>query len=238
MVSENPTVSLHAGYEVGGQFIDAYLARPEGKTGLPGVVLISGMFGLNWYQRQITRRFGEAGFVALSPDLFDGVIAPDRGTALRSKNSLDLGSAVEWISGAADFLHSLPWVEDQQSIGVVGFCLGGGLALLSLARSNAFGAGVIYYHSVFPDASEITKIDSPILAHFGTNDHTTPEEEIAAFRSQLEASGKRIEIEMYDGMGHGFVNTMADASPRRDKAANASLAKTFQFLHTELAAVK
>ena len=232
---DHPTVSLHAGYDVNGHFVDGYVARPEGAEPRPGVVLISGMFGLNWNQRQITRRFGEAGFVALSLDLLDGDIPPDIPTALRGKNSLDLGRAVEWIAGGADFLHSLPWVGPEQQVGVVGFCLGGGLVLLTLARSDAFGAGVVYYQSVFPDASEIARITSPILAHYGTADHGTSQEEIDAFTAQMDANELRYEIEYYEGMGHGFVNTSSDRSATAKKAAETSLERTFAFLNRELA---
>ena len=83
-------VSLHAGYDNEERFVDGYVARPAAAGVRPAVVLISGMSGLNWFQRQITRTFAEAGFVTLSPDLFDGARPEGRTPALLQKNSLEL----------------------------------------------------------------------------------------------------------------------------------------------------
>ena len=66
--SEDRILSMHSGYEADGVYTDGFLARPATGTGLPGVVLLSGMGGLTWIQREITRRYARAGFVALSPD--------------------------------------------------------------------------------------------------------------------------------------------------------------------------
>ena len=79
-------VSLHAGYENEGRLVDGYVARPAALGARPAVVLISGMSGLNWFQRQITRTFAEAGFGTLSPDLFDGAHPKGRAQALMQKN--------------------------------------------------------------------------------------------------------------------------------------------------------
>ena len=83
-------VSLHAGYDYRGRTVDGYLARPVAPGTYPGLVLISGMSGLNAFQREMTRVFARAGFVTLSPDLFDGYQAPDHATQLLAKNSLDV----------------------------------------------------------------------------------------------------------------------------------------------------
>ena len=61
-------ISLHAGYPAGADFVDGYLARPADGLPRPGVVLLSGMYGLSWTQRELTRLYARAGFVALSPD--------------------------------------------------------------------------------------------------------------------------------------------------------------------------
>ena len=228
-------LSLHAGYEAGGDFVDGYVARPATPGPHPGLVVISGMGGLNWFQREITRAFARGGFVAASPDLFDGALPQGRATQLLYKNSLDVDRTVAHLVGGVDFLHSLPWVADDSPIGVVGFCLGGGLTLLSLARSNAFGAGVVYYHSLFPDPEELANITAPMMCHYGTADHTTPIEEIEAFRASLDRLRKEYELFMYEGVGHSFLNPAQDSSARREEAAALSLERTFAFFHERLA---
>src|SRR5712692_7900620 len=104
-------VSLHCGYRSpNGEYVDGFIARPVDGKPRPGVVLLSGMFGLAWTQREITRLYARAGFVALSPDFLGGQRPENREAALYVKNSLDVNRAVEQIAAGADFLHSLPWV--------------------------------------------------------------------------------------------------------------------------------
>ena len=228
-------ISLHAGYNAKDGFTNGFLARPAGNERRPAVVLLSAMWGLNWMQRELTRDVARAGFVALSPDLLHGQLPKDRVTALLAKTSLDVDQAVENIVVACRYLRKLPWVGAQGKLGVIGFCLGGGLALLALARTREFHAGVIYHHSLFPDPEELRGISCKILGHYGTDDDSTPREEVEAFRKTLQRFGKKHEIVFYKGMGHGFVDSplLKDSEERR-RAASASLARTYKFFREEL----
>ena len=229
-------IASHAGYDSKDSFINGYLARPVVNERRPGIVLLSAMWGLSWTQKEITRNFARAGFVALSPDLLNGQLPKDRASALLAKTSLDIDRSVNEIVSAAHYLRKLPWVGDQARLGVVGFCLGGGLALLALARTREFQAGVIYHHSLFPDAEELRGISCKILGHYGTADDTTPREEVESFRETLKTYGKKHEIIYYKGMKHGFVDSpLLKDSPERRKASDRSLTRTYQFLRDELA---
>ena len=138
-------VSLHAGYETNGVYTDAFVARPADGEPRPGMVLLSGMHGLSRRQREITRYYARAGFVAVSPDYMAGQKPEGRVEALKAKNALDVNACVEQLAGAADFIRGLPWVGAKGKVGIMGFCLGGGLALLAMARTKAFQAGVVYH---------------------------------------------------------------------------------------------
>ena len=188
-------VSLHAGYDTNGVYTDAFLARPaDAKGPRPGVVLLSGMHGMTFTQREITRRYARAGFVALSPDYLGGQAPDAHDAALHAKNSLDVGPTVAALAGGAAFLRSLPWVGAESKVGIMGFCLGGGLALLACARTKAFDAGVIYHHSLFPDPRELAGIACPLQGHYGTDDHSTPREEVGlhAIGELVDRVGQRL----------------------------------------------
>jgi carboxymethylenebutenolidase len=233
-VTDEKIVSLHAGYSNEGRMVDAFLSRPQTRGPHPAVVVISGMGGLNWFQREITRSFARAGFVSLAPDLFDGYQAPDHATQLLAKNSLDVDRTVGNLAAGTEYLRALPWVDTTAPVGVIGFCLGGGLALYCLGRTSAFGAGVIYYHSMFPDPSELEGIQAKMLCHYGTLDKSTPREEVEAFRETLDGYGKEFEIVYHEGVGHAFLSPNQDTSAIRANAAAASLEQSFAFLHAEL----
>ncbi len=230
-------ISLHAGYETGGVYTDGFLARPAvGQTG-PGVVLLSGMGGLTWTQREITRLFARAGFIALSPDFMGGQTPPNRTAGLFAKNSLDVKASVQAIAGGAGFLRSLPWVETTGKVGILGFCLGGGLALLAAGRTDAFQAGVIYHQSLFPDMRELEGITCKLQCHYGTEDHSTPKNEVEAYIKALDRLDKSYELHWYEGEGHSFAQITPDADVPKSQRAAADLSyqRSFEFLHAELA---
>ena len=234
-------VSLHAGYETARNetesvYTNAFLARPVDGKPRPGVVLLSGMGGLTWTQREITRRYARAGFVALSPDYMGGQLPANRAEGLQAKNSLDVTAAVEELAGGARFLRGLPWVGPEGKVGIMGFCLGGGLVLLAAARTDAFQAGIVYHQSLFPDVRELEGIDCQLQCHYGTEDHSTPREEVEAFSRALDRLGKTYELHWYEGMGHSFAQITPDADVPADQgqASDLSYERSFEFLRRQL----
>ncbi len=237
MGGESLIVSLHAGYETAnGEYVNGYVARPVASGPHPGVVLLSGMHGLSWTQREITRVYARAGFVALSPDFMDGQLPHGRTEALLAKNSLDVSRAVEEIAAGADFLRSLPWVPSDGRVGIMGFCLGGGLALLAVARTRKFQAAVVYHQSLFPDPRELETIACRLQCHYGTEDESTPKAEVEAFTRALDRYGIDYEVHWYSGMGHSFAQIAPDAEvpPERRTATELSQDRAFEFLWREL----
>ena len=151
------------------------------------------------------RRFAQEGFVCLSPDLFHGKTFHMPEDCALQKTSLAIPRAVEKVVDSVAYLRKLPWVGKNR-VAVLGFCMGGGLALYALAQSRVFAAGVIYYQSLFPDPEDLKTVSAPLLCHYGTDDPGTTKTEIDMFRDTLERHKKRYEIEMYEGAGHAFLN--------------------------------
>jgi len=142
-------VSMHAAYRSGKEVVDGFLSRPSAGGARDAIVLIHGYRGLDDGQRAVTRRFAKEGFVCLSPDLFHGrLYNTPEGCAL-AKTSLDIPKAVEKICDSVSYLRRLPYVGNRK-VAVLGFCMGGGLALYALAKSKRFAAGVIYAAGSFP----------------------------------------------------------------------------------------
>jgi carboxymethylenebutenolidase len=226
-------VSMHAAYKSGKEIVDGFLARPNVNAPGSAIVLIHGYRGVDDGQRAVTRRFAKEGFVALSPDLFHGKIYSTPESCALAKTSLDVSRAVEKVGDSVAYLRRLPWVG-KKKIALMGFCMGGGLALYALAKSRAFAAGVIYYQSLFPDPDELRGIRAPLQCHYGTEDANTTAAEIEMFRAALDRYGKKYEIHMYDGAGHAFLNNPQGRSEANRRAADESVAKTTKWLKKEL----
>jgi dienelactone hydrolase len=115
-----------------------------------------------------------------------------------AKTSLAIPRAVEKIIDSVPYLRKLPWVG-KKNVAMLGFCMGGGLALYAVAQSRAFAGGVIYYQSLFPDPEDLKSISAPLLCHHGTDDPATTKTEIDLFRQALDKYKKKFSIEMYKG---------------------------------------
>ena len=226
-------VSMHAAYKSGKDVVDGFLSRPTAGDPRAAVVLIHGYRGLDDGQRAVTRRFAQEGFVCLSPDLFHGKTFHTLEDCALQKTSLDISRAVEKVVDAVPYLRKLPWVG-KKKVAVLGFCMGGGLALYALAQSRAFAAGVIYYQSLFPDPEDLKTIMAPLLCHYGTDDPGTTKAEIDMFRETLERHKKRYEIEMYEGAGHAFLNNPSSRNEANREAAVKSVTRTTKWLKKQL----
>lgn len=222
-------VSMHAAYRSGKEVVDGFLARPNINEARDAIVLIHGYRGLDDGQRAVTRRFAKEGFVCLSPDLFHGRLYTTPEACAFAKTSLDIPRAVEKVCDSIAYLRRLPFVG-KRKVAVLGFCMGGGLALYTLAKSRGFDAGVIYYQSLFPDPEELKGIRAPLLCHCGTEDHNTTKAEIEIFRGALDRYRKKYEIHMYKGAGHAFLNNPSGKNEADRKAAEESVAKTCKWL--------
>lgn len=226
-------VSMHAAYRSGREVVDGFLSRPTAGEPRAAIVLIHGYRGLDDGQRAVTRRFAQEGFVCLSPDLFHGKTFHTLEECALQKTSLDIPRAVEKVVDSVPYLRKLPWVG-KKNVAVLGFCMGGGLALYALAQSRVFGAGVIYYQSLFPDPEDIKTITAPLLCHYGTDDPGTTKAEIDMFRETLERHKKKYEIEMYEGAGHAFLNNPSSKNAANREAAAKSVTRTTKWLKKQL----
>ena len=124
-----------------GHTANGYLAKPEG--GGPALIVIQEWWGLNDNIKHIADRFAQAGFVALAPDLYHGEVTSAPDEAKRLAMNLQLKQAAKDMSGAVDFVlkHA-----STKSVGVIGFCMGGGLALaLAAQRPDAIKAAAPFY---------------------------------------------------------------------------------------------
>ena len=220
---------MHAAHRSGKDVVDGFLSRPIAGGERSAIVLVHGYRGLDDGQRAVTRRFAQERFVCLSPDLFHGKTYHTLEDCALKKTSLDIPRAVNHIVDSVPYLHKLPWVG-KKKVAVLGFCMGGGLALYALAQSKAFAAGVIYYQSMFPDPDDLKSIAAPMLCHYGTDDPGTTRTEIDMFRASLDRHKKKYQIEMYPGAGHAFLNNPSSKSDANRDAADKSDATTAKWL--------
>jgi carboxymethylenebutenolidase len=211
-----------------------YLALPGSGRG-PGVIVIQEWWGLVPHIEDVCDRFAAVGFVALAPDLFHGQTTTEPDEAGKLMMTLNLEQAGKDMGGAVNFLQGHEAVSSQQ-VGVVGFCMGGGLALLlAVQRPDAIGAcapfyGVIPWESAEPDWSRLA---APVRGHFASEDGFFGPEKVRELEAKLQALGKDVRFDIHEGVDHAFFN---DTRPEVYNAEHSKQAwdQTIAFLRETL----
>lgn len=193
-------------FEVHGQNKSGYLALPSGDGPWPGVVVIQEWWGLDAHIKSIADRFAATGFAAIAPDLYDGKIAAEPNEAQKLRMALVWDDALAVIQGAINYLLTSNQVAPQQ-VGMVGFCMGGGLTWHSAAKLSNVGAAVPFYGGG-PELSdaEVARIKAPVLAIFGELDQGVSPEVAHKREAQMVKAGVSQETIIYPNAHHAFFN--------------------------------
>lgn len=219
------------GFAGPGGVASGYLARPAAGAA-PGVVVIQEWWGLVEHIRDVCDRFAAEGFVALAPDLYHGVTTREPDEAAKQMMNLRLDEAAAEIGAAARHLLESGSASGGR-VGIVGFCMGGGLALHAAVQDPQIAACVSFY-GVGPgrDSLRPSRSKLAVLGHWGERDHSYDRASIAGLEEQLAAAGISVESHWYDA-DHAFFN---DTRPEVHDAASAGQAweRTLAFLRTHL----
>ncbi len=191
-----------------------YLAAPDGDGPHPGVVVIHEAYGLNDNIKDITRRFAEAGYVALAVDMFS-----DRNRAIcmaRYMTGMLVGSVnrygIDDLKSALTYLMKNPTV-DAGRVGAIGFCMGGGFAIAWACTDSRLKA-IAPFYGANPKPLEVVSRLCPVVGSYPEKDLTAGGGR--ALDQALQSHGITRDIKIYPGARHSFFN---DTGRSYDKAA-------------------
>lgn len=179
-----------------------YLAGTEG----PGIVVIQEWWGLVEHIKDVCDRFAAEGFVALAPDLYKGKATEEPDEAAKAMMALRLDEAAKDMSGAVDELRRR---TGRDSVGVIGFCMGGGLALvLATERPDAVKAVVPAYGAIpWPDVRpDYSRLEGAVEGHYAELDEWASPALARALEAELRELGKEVTMTVHPGAEHAFFN--------------------------------
>ena len=231
-MSETATISTLEG---DGEFA-AYCARPAGEP-RAAVVVIQEIFGVNAGIRRKCDRLAEDGYLALAPDLFwrlepDVELDPD--IDAQFQRALGLMGRFDQDQGVEDIEATIRHARRHLGIakvGAVGYCLGGRLAYMVAARTDADASVGYYAVGIDNLLREKHAIANPLLLHIAGNDGFVPLPVQEAMHEGLDDHPK-VKLYDYPGEDHGFATEMG----RRRNDAGAELAdrRTMEFFAEHL----
>jgi carboxymethylenebutenolidase len=232
-----------------GEFIDlvkdgdtsmrAYKALPASGRG-PVVVMLQEIFGVNAAMRSVADDLAAEGFVALVPDMFwriqPGIELGYDDAGLQQARAawgqFDLEKGV--ADAAAAIAAGRKLAEGTGKVAVLGFCLGGQVAVKAAARDGAVDAVVSFYGVRLNESlDEIAGLSCPTLFHFGDADSHIPAETRDAI-GKVAADKPGMEMHVYPGAGHGFYNAFRPAGFDA-KGHEQSRTRSLDVLHKALA---
>ncbi len=205
-------------FEASGRTVAGYLALPA-EAG-PGLLVIQEFWGLVPHIKDVADRFAAAGFVALAPDLYEGVTYDHPDEARRRVMELNVDRAADDLSGAVDLL-----LEHERTrgpaVGVVGFCLGGGLAVFLASQRPEVAAVVNFYGLLRGVQPDVSRIRGAVLGHFASRDVHIPAEAHEELLRRLREAGVPAEHHVYEA-DHAFFNETRPPTRRRRRASPGS----------------
>ena len=202
--------------KIDGQDVPVYASQPEGKTGLPVILVISEIFGVHEHIADMARRFAKQGYLALAPDLF-----VRQGDATKAPSMPELMKNIVGKTPDAQVMSDLDaivaWARqnggDTARLGITGFCWGGRITWLYAAHNPAVKAGVAWYGRLVGESTAITPqhpvdiapaLKAPVLGLYGAKDTGISQESIATMKAALAKGSSKSEFVVYPDSGHAF----------------------------------
>ena len=224
----------HIKFSADGKSGSGYIAIPESGTG-PAIIVIQEWWGLVGHITDIVDRFAAAGFVALAPDLYHGQAASEPDEAKKLMMELEIPLAGEEIVSAAKYLLSMKNTTSEH-VGVVGFCMGGSLAIWSATLSDLITATVGFYPGSSWERHApqwAAYADKECLIHCAEGDGTSAAAGIQEALTEINGAGGKATAFDYPGTQHAFFNN--DRAQVYDEVpAKLAWARTINFFAQKL----
>ena len=217
-------------FTVDGTQVHAYRAAPQGRSGLPVVLVVSEIFGVHEYIADVCRRLAHAGYLAIAPELFARQGDPGAYGEV-AKLMSEIIAKVPDAQVMADLDGAVRWAGahggDLQKVAITGFCWGGRITWLYAAHGPV-KVGVAWYGRLVGQASALTPkqpvdvapiLKAPVLGLYGEKDGGIPLDTVDKMKAALGAgspAAKGSEFVVYPDAPHAF---HADYRPSYRKEA-------------------
>ena len=221
-------------YEADGFKVPAFYAAPAGKKNPPVILVVQEIFGVHEYIADTARRFAQAGYLAIAPELYARQGDPRQYEMARLMS--EVVSKVPDAQVMADLDGAVKWAGanggDLRKVGITGFCWGGRITWLYAEQSRHVKAGVAWYGRLVGSSSALTpkhpqdlaaSLKAPVLGLYGGQDGGIPlttinqmKDALAEAGSQGNAAARASEFVVYPQAPHAF---HADYRPSYRKEA-------------------
>jgi carboxymethylenebutenolidase len=204
---------------------------PQEKGTYPGLVVLHEAWGLNVQIKNVAHRLACEGYAVIVPNLYGrqgGMVTADADVASTLAQRAKESDLLQDINSCCEFLNTRDMVK-RNLHGVIGFGMGGSLAILFACRRKRLRAAVAYYADVTTPLTVLKELFCPILYHRAGADPTVTDEQIERLIQGGREAGKNIDIQTYTDAPHAFCDESRKEQFRAE-AARRSWESTITFL--------
>ena len=183
---------------------DGYLTVPDGDAKVPGIVVVTSIFGVDDEMKELMDAFAADGFAVSVPDIFWRVMPGPTADFEKARGRMadfDFDQGMLDLEDAINDTRAQPRCNGK--VAVLGFCFGGRYAHLSAARFGVDAAGSYHGAGIGLHLDETANVICPVSFHFGESDPVVPMDEVDRIR-EAYAGRDDAEIGVYDGAAHNF----------------------------------
>lgn len=220
MSSESANIHTETvSYTANATSLKGYLAYDEGSDAKrPGILIVHEWWGLNDYIRRRAQMLAEIGYTALAVDMYgEGQTAdnPDNAGSLMNAVLEDMAQGEARLQAGYELLKDQP-TTDAAHVAAIGYCFGGAM-VLHAARIGMDLGGVVSFHGALGSAHKPApgSVRARILVCHGAADSLVPDDEVAAFKREMEEAGADYRFVAYERALHGFTNPDADENGKK-----------------------
>jgi dienelactone hydrolase len=201
-------------YESNGIKLKGYLAYPAGDGKHPGVLVVHEWWGLNDYVRSRVEKLAQEGYVALALDMYGegkSTEHPDEANKFMMAALKNIEHAQQRFLAGQQLLAKDPRVNAKK-LAAIGYCFGGA-TVLHMARSGDELGLVASFHGNLATQKPLEKgaFRGKIFVAHGAADPFVPQEQVIAFKKEMDAAKADYELVEYEGAKHAFTNPNATA---------------------------
>jgi carboxymethylenebutenolidase len=205
---------------------------PQEKGSYPGIVLLHDWWGLNSQIKDLGNRLACEGYGVIIPNLYGrqgGMVTANLEVAQALMGRMNQEAVLQDINSCCEFLNTRDYIK-RNIHAVVGYGLGGSLALRFACRRKRLRAAVAFYGKVL-ETTALKDLYCPVLYHQAGKDEWAQEEDAARLRTAGTEYGKKIRVQVYPDASHAFCDETRRDSYHQRAAAQAWDA-TADFLRT------
>ncbi|MCG3778077.1 MAG: Carboxymethylenebutenolidase [Nitrospira sp.] len=213
----------------------AYVGAPQTKERRPAIIVIQEWWGLTDHIKDVARRYAAEGYVAIAPDLYSRLghaLTTDPGEAGKLMGTLEQEDGLKDLNATVAYLKSAPEV-DATKIGVTGFCMGGGYALMLACVNKDIKAAVPFYGQVPNPDTPLQQLSAPVLYFYGEDDGWIRKIDVQRLAAGFKKYDKSGEIKTYPGAPHAFFRD-TDTTVYRPEAAKDAWVRATAFFNQHL----